>query len=50
MRKRDIIIQSDDASLLGTPGINGRILHTPGRNDDSISIVIDIKGNCFLIM
>jgi hydroxyacylglutathione hydrolase len=43
-RKNDIIVHGDDDRVLCELGINGKILHTPGHTEDSISLFIDGIG------
>jgi len=45
--ENDIILTGDDLDLLKSIGINGKILHTPGHSQDSISVILS-DGNAFV--
>ncbi len=40
LRDRDLILTGDDDSLLREIGIDGKIVHTPGHTQDSISLIL----------
>lgn len=45
--KNDYIVEDDNSGILKRIGIAGRILHTPGHTDDSLSIILD-NGSTFI--
>jgi glyoxylase-like metal-dependent hydrolase (beta-lactamase superfamily II) len=45
--EQDIIIAGDDAQVLKSIGVDGKILHTPGHTDDSISVILS-DGRAFV--
>jgi glyoxylase-like metal-dependent hydrolase (beta-lactamase superfamily II) len=47
VRERDIVITGDDDHIPGALGIDGKILYTPGHNDESISLVL-ADGSAFV--
>ena len=47
VREGDRVITVDDHELLPSIGVDGKILHTPGHTDDSISIVLS-DGRAFV--
>ncbi len=47
VRDTDLIVSGDDFDLLGSIGIDGEILHTPGHTHDSMSIVL-ADGRAFV--
>jgi len=44
LRTKDIILKNDNNEILKKIGINGKIIHTPGHTNDSISVVLS-DGN-----
>ena len=40
LRDRDLILTGDDDSLLREIGIDGKIVHSPGHTQDSISVIL----------
>lgn len=47
IKKNDIIITGDNAELLPSIGIDGKILHTPGHTSNCISVVLS-DGSAFV--
>jgi glyoxylase-like metal-dependent hydrolase (beta-lactamase superfamily II) len=47
LNDEDIVIAEDNAVLLKTIGIDGRILYTPGHTNDGISIIL-ANGDAFV--
>jgi glyoxylase-like metal-dependent hydrolase (beta-lactamase superfamily II) len=43
----DTIVSSDDKDVLRTIGVDGRLIHTPGHTDDSISVIL-ANGDAFV--
>jgi hydroxyacylglutathione hydrolase len=47
LKEDDYIINGDDSEILTKIGIDGKILHTPGHTEDSISVLLS-DGKAFV--
>jgi glyoxylase-like metal-dependent hydrolase (beta-lactamase superfamily II) len=47
VRDEDIVVSGNDPDLLKQIGIDGKIIHTPGHTNDSITVVLE-DGNAFV--
>ncbi len=47
VRDSDMVVTGDDDTILRTIGVKGKVLYTPGHNDECISVVLD-DGSAFV--